>query len=205
MLSEISQCLDCIREDFKVKHYGQNIRLLRFLIYYILDAGMFATVNYRMSRLLGNVKLGVAARFLMKITERVSSVSISPSARIGPGLCIRHGLNVVIGKSAVIGDHCTIMQGTTIGGNFHKEKKDDEGNTFSQPIIGNYVHLGVGSTIIGPVRIGNHVIVGANTTVAKDISDYSIVFGDTALIQRTIDPTNVSDRERFNTIFPDAS
>lgn len=66
----------------------------------------------------------------------------------------------------VIGDGCTILQHVTIGSN---TLSDSEGK--GAPSIGNNVFIGAGACVIGNVRIGNDVRIGANTTVYKDVPD----------------------------------
>ena len=44
-------------------------------------------------------------------------IIIDRNARIGPGFLLVHPFGVTIG-GAQIGDHCSVYQGVTIGGNF---------------------------------------------------------------------------------------
>ena len=49
-------------------------------------------------------------------------------------------------------------------------------------IIGNNCYFGYGCTIMGPVKIGNNVTIGAGSVVTKDIPDNAIVVGNPAKI-----------------------
>ncbi len=51
-----------------------------------------------------------------------------------------------------------------------------------QVIIGNDVWIGHGATILSGVKIGNGAIVGANSTVTKDIPPYAIAVGSPARV-----------------------
>lgn len=73
----------------------------------------------------------------------------------------------------IIGDNFSCIHCTTLGA---KES--------GRPTIGNNVSLGVNVTIIGPVKVGNNVIVGAGSVVVKDIPDNCIVAGNPARIIR---------------------
>lgn len=42
---------------------------------------------------------------------------------------------------------------------------------YSYPIIGDNVLIGTGACILGNVRVGNNVKIGANSVVLTDISD----------------------------------
>jgi len=44
--------------------------------------------------------------------------------------------------------------------------------------IGDYSQVAVSSTILPGVEIGKHVLVGANTLVSKNVSDYQLVVGN---------------------------
>lgn len=44
--------------------------------------------------------------------------------------------------------------------------------------IGDHTLIGANSTILPGVHIGNHVVVKAGTVVSKDIPDYAIAYGN---------------------------
>ena len=45
------------------------------------------------------------------------------------------------------------------------------------PIIGDNVYIATGAKIIGAIKIGNNVAIGANCVVTKDIPDNAVVVG----------------------------
>lgn len=78
-----------------------------------------------------------------------------------------HGIKgVFISKNATIGKGCTILHQVTIGSNAF----DDSKHTGS-PVIGDYVFIGAGAKIIGGIKIGNNVRIGAGCVVCEDIPD----------------------------------
>lgn len=50
--------------------------------------------------------------------------------------------------------------------------------------IGNDVHVGYGVTFLGKVKVGDGAIIGANSTVTKDVEPYTIVVGTPAKVLR---------------------
>lgn len=44
-------------------------------------------------------------------------------------------------------------------------------------IVGNDVYIGYGATIVGPVKIGDGAIIGANSVVTRDVEPFDIVAG----------------------------
>ena len=82
---------------------------------------------------------------------------------IGGGLYIQHGFSTYIAAES-IGENCWINQQVTIG------YKDDT----RPPIIGNDVRITCGAKVLGPITIGDHVIIGANAVVVKDLPSDSV-------------------------------
>lgn len=71
-----------------------------------------------------------------------------------------------------IGEKFIIRNNTTIG-----NKNNDESQV---PIIGNNVEIGVNTVIVGKIVIGDNVIIGAGSTVIKDVESNKIVAGNPA-------------------------
>lgn len=111
------------------------------------------------------------AYFICYRIQKKYNCIISPQAKIGKNLHIPHPLNIVIGKDVIIGDNFTIYQDVTIGQNNDKF-----------PTIGNNVTAYAGAKIIGNIKIGNNVEIGANAVVTHDIPDNSVVAGVPARI-----------------------
>lgn len=61
--------------------------------------------------------------------------------------------------------------------------------------IGSDVWIGYGATILSPCTIGDGAIIGANTTITKDIPAYAVVIGNPPKILRY--RFNKKDRERL--------
>ena len=103
---------------------------------------------------------------------------ISKTTKIGEGAYFAHPFSTEINAKS-IGKNFSCRHLTTIG-----NKRD--GDNENRPVIGDNVTLGVNVTIIGPVTIGNNVIVGAGSVVVKDVPDNCVVAGDPAKIIKTI-------------------
>ncbi|WP_036745681.1 serine O-acetyltransferase [Paenibacillus sp. UNC451MF] len=103
-------------------------------------------------------------------------ISISPKTGIEKGLYIGHYGGIVVNSGAKIGNNCVIMQGVTIGASNRGKKK-------GVPTIGDNVYMGTGCVIIGSVKIGNNVAIGANSVVTTDVPDNAVVAGMPAEIK----------------------
>lgn len=111
--------------------------------------------------------------FFSKIIELLIFIlynsRIPSSSSIGKGTVFSYGgIGVVIHKRAVIGNNCKIGTNVTIGG---------RSGHFMVPIICNNVDLSTGSKILGPITLGDNVIVGANAVVISSFGSNSIVAG----------------------------
>lgn len=97
-------------------------------------------------------------------------IELNQRTEIGYGLRLPHKGGIIIHPGVKIGNNCEIMQGVTIGNNIMKSRDD-------VAVIGDEVLLCAGAKIIGKVKIGNTVIVGANAVVTHDVEDRIIVGG----------------------------
>jgi len=90
----------------------------------------------------------------------ITGADIPLNCEIGGGLLIPHPNGIVIHPDTDIGVNCLIHQQVTIG-----VKHGDE----TSPSIGRKVDIRVGAKIFDPIRIGDHVLVGANAVVVKNV------------------------------------
>jgi len=78
----------------------------------------------------------------------------------------------------VIGDRLGVMHNVTIGSNMRE----------GAPVIGDDVFIGVNSTVLGAIRVGDRVRIAANTAVTTDVPSDSIVVGSPARIYPRLGP-----------------
>ena len=97
-------------------------------------------------------------------------ISIPFETSIGSGFYIGHFGGIVVNENSVIGKNCNISHGVTLGESNRGEKK-------GCPVLGDNVYIGPGAKIVGHVRIGNDVAIGANCVVTHDVPDHSVVVG----------------------------
>ena len=105
----------------------------------------------------------LTARLISQLARALTGVEIHPGAQIGRRFFIDHGMGVVIGQTAEVGDDVLMYHGVTLGGRSMDHVK-------RHPTVGNNVTISAGARILGPMKIGDRVQIGANSVVVRDIS-----------------------------------
>lgn len=160
------------REDIRHKHGAKRAlrsgrrlrsRYLYVLAGLLLDAGMQATLLYRMSHALVRWRLRPAAEVLHAMAKFLTHIDVSPLAEIGGGLSFFHGSGAVIGKGTRLGARVTVCQGVTTGS--------------GRPVIGDDVILWAGAKVLGDVTVGDRAEVGANAVVLAAVPPDRVAVG----------------------------
>jgi serine O-acetyltransferase len=110
------------------------------------------------------------ARVISQFARAMTGIEIHPGAKIGRRFFIDHGMGIVIGETSEIGDDVLMYQNVTLGGTGKEAGK-------RHPTIGNEVVIGTGAKILGNIRIGDHVKVGAGSVVVRSVPNCSTVVG----------------------------
>jgi putative colanic acid biosynthesis acetyltransferase WcaB len=108
--------------------------------------------------------------------EWVLGIELPWKTEIGRGLIIYHGTALVVNDGSTFGENCTLRHCVTIG------NKQINGTYSSCPVLGDNVDIGSNACIIGPIRIGSNVKIGAGSVVVKDVPDNCTVVGNPARI-----------------------
>jgi serine O-acetyltransferase len=129
-----------------------------------------AVCLFRLSQAAARRGAKVTALLLQSRTLRGSGAEISPSARIGPGLCLMHSVGIVIGPDVRIGRGARIYQGVTLG----------DGLRPGQPVLGDHVTIGASACVLGGVTVGDRVTIGAGARITRDLPDDVVALASSA-------------------------
>ena len=134
----------------------------------VFSAGFHCVALYRLARVArpwGGVVGKSASALLSWVMRRVYACDIAATADLGPGLILPHPLGIVIGPGVVLGAHSWVFQHVTLGGAPGRP---------GAPVIGRVARIYAGAVVAGPVRIGDHVAIGANAVITRDVPGLSL-------------------------------
>ncbi len=132
--------------------------------------GFHAILLHRLAHKLYKMNVPLVPRLISQISRSLTGIEIHPGASIGRRFFIDHGMGVVIGETAEIGDDVLLYQGVTLGGTGKERGK-------RHPTVGNHVVIGTGAKVLGNIRVGDCVKIGAGSVVVHPVPDHSTVVG----------------------------
>lgn len=177
--------LDYIKSDL-CRYVGiDNVNLYNFSKYYIFHTGFKFSFWLRLTKS-ENRLVSTVARVQRRRFGTKYFLSIPSSTKIGYGLYIGHGQNIVVNHTAQIGNNVNLSQFTSIGSNH------DNAAT-----IGDNVYIGPNVCIVENVIIGDNVQIGAGAVVTKDIPESAIAAGVPARVIKINDLPNYYSHNRW--------
>jgi serine O-acetyltransferase len=144
--------------------------------------GFWAMIVYRFGRWRYGVRPGILRKLcsliyklLYKLVQIITGIELPCEVTVGHNFIIDHFGGIIISGFAKFGDNCRIRDGVVIG-------LRRVGENYA-PSIGNNVDIGSGAKLLGPIRIGDNVVIGANAVVLCDVPDNSIAVGVPAVVK----------------------
>jgi len=158
-----------LRDDLKT--YGGDATRRGFWTMLVYRFGRW---RYSIQARIVRVPFSILYKALKIVSESITGTELPCEATIGRGLRIEHSFDIVVSGDAVLGEDCILRNGVTIGLR-HEGKR-------GSPVIGDRADIGAGAKILGPIRIGDDVSIGANAVVIRDVPSNSIAVGVPARI-----------------------
>jgi serine O-acetyltransferase len=110
----------------------------------------------------------LAAGIYEWVLRTMTGIIIDPHAEIGPGFLVHSPYAVLIGGTR-IGANCTVQSGVLISAGSRG--------------IGDNVYFGAGAKLLADTKIGNNVVIVANSLVLTDVADNTTIVGVPARIR----------------------
>ena len=135
----------------------------------------FGRWRYRIRSRWLRVPFSFAYHLLKFLADVLLGIELPCEAVLGRRFVIEHVGGIVISGDTVFGDDCVVRNGVTVG----LRRRGQRGS----PTIGNRVDIGAGAKLLGPIRIGNDVAIGANAVVLCDVPDGCVAVGVPAQVR----------------------
>ena len=169
----------------------EDRKLEKGILRVLLRMETIAIISYRFGHWVEKLRipvvrqlLAIAAMIFQRFVQVLVGIYISPDAEIGPGLTIHTPFGIIVGPNK-IGENLTIQSGVVIAAGTRG--------------IGDNVYFGAGAKVMGGAKIGNNVVIAANSLVLTDVPDNMTVIGVPARIRI---PGGRPKRFKWNTVKP---
>jgi len=159
-----------IRADFNA--HGRNIGAQGF---WAMAVYRFGRWRYDVRPALLRKPCSLVYKVLYKIIQIVAGIELPCEVIVGRNFVIDHFGGIIISGYARFGDNCRIRNGVVVG-----LRRVDEPVA---PVIGNNVDIGAGAKLLGPIKIGDNSIIGANAVVLDDVPENSLAIGVPAIVK----------------------
>ena len=161
-------CIELIRSDY-YRQRGNKVSLISMFAYSLYTPAFGILFWMRLAAIKGF--LYWPAKIIHRRYSRKYGFQIFPSMKVGYGLCLSHGINIIVNPGTIIGNNCNLSQFVNIGASRN-----------GPAVIGNNVFIMPSVCIVDDVNIGNGVCVGAGAVVVKDVPENATVVGVPAKI-----------------------
>jgi serine O-acetyltransferase len=163
------------RIDFAVMTAGRTKYLgeksgRRWIADIITNIGFQMVFAIRVMRLFRDAGLRTLAKISSRMIRHVYSAEIHWDAEFAPGLSIIHGNGLVVSHGARVSEGCVLFHNVTLGMGFDRDAQE-----MGAPTLERDVHVGPGSTLLGPIVLGAGTKVMAGSVLNRSVPAQSLV------------------------------
>jgi len=170
------EMVDAIRRDHRMlvetnaRYDSRNRNLGSPARAFVENMGFQFVVCYRMMRFLRAARLGLAARVASRAIRLLYGSDVHWDADFAPGLVVVHAFGMAIAHAVRTGTGCILFQNVTLA-----IGRDPVSGASGAPVLGDYVVVGPGAAVIGPIVVGAHSKIMANCVVTESVPPHTVV------------------------------
>ena len=161
-----------------IQRYYPGQVTIKKAVKFFLNPRSQPVIIHRVSHFFYVKRLKFLAKLFSIVNFVIFGTEIAMGAEIEGGFYMPHSLGTIISVKKV-GKNFSCYHKVGIGSSLEAGGEDLERN---RPVFGDNVHVFTGATVIGPLKIGNNVTIGANAVVITDVPDNSLAVGVPARI-----------------------
>jgi serine O-acetyltransferase len=124
----------------------------------------------RFMRFCARAEIPLAPKVASRMIRHLYGSDVHWEAQLEPGIVVVHGMGLAISRAACVQRGAILFQNVTIGMGI-----DPASRRVGAPVVEREVHVGAGSTLIGPITVGTGSKVTANCFVRASVPPHSIV------------------------------
>ena len=169
---------DSRADDRTARRNGAAPALVRDLVGRI---GFQMLAAYRFMRFCVDAGIPVAPQVASRLIRHAYGSDIHWEARLDPGIVVVHGMGLAVSRAARVERGAILFQNVTLGMAIDPETRET-----GAPHLEPDVHVGAGSTIVGPITLGTRSKVSANCLLRASIPADSLVEAPTPVISHRL-------------------
>ena len=172
-----------VKSDFELmregraKYLGDAIAANALPVESVKRIGLQMMVAIRTMHLLRDAGSAKGAQVASRLIRYAYAAEIHWQSQWEPGVNIVHGNGLVVGSGARIEHGCVLLHNVTLG-----DAYDQATGRIGGPALGEHVHVGPNSTLLGPIRVGANTKIMAGSTLAQSVPEGSLVRPAAAII-----------------------
>jgi serine O-acetyltransferase len=125
---------------------------------------------YRLMRFCVDARVPLAPRVISRLIRHAYGSDIHWEATLDPGVVLVHGMGLALSRGAHVHRGTILFHNVTLGMGIDPETRE-----VGAPVVEPHVHIGPGSSVVGPVRIGARSKISANCFVRASVPPDSLV------------------------------
>ncbi|MGD0523927.1 MAG: hypothetical protein ABSE49_02220 [Polyangiaceae bacterium] len=143
----------------------------------VVRAGFQMLAACRAMRFCADAGIPLAPQVASRFIRHAYGSDVHWEAKLEPGIVVVHGMGLAVSRAAHVQRGAILFQHVTLGMGV-----DPESRTVGAPTVERDVHVGAGSTLVGPITLGARSKITANCFVRTSVPADSLVEAPTPTV-----------------------